>query len=170
MRGENFHKELKKFETKRVKVNFLEEDTCIFIVPIMFANLFPVLITILDGNAKSLELMPGMVIALVRIEIPSIGIWTNIPGELKRIIDKRKPEMHFCRVIRYVKIASKLVNQINNKMKCEKLIVDFTTGEIMSYTRYLWKLKLVKNPGKTFGIISETLLEEAWDRFNKSGG
>jgi hypothetical protein len=162
---ETFYNELKANQTKYIKALSLPKSSYTKRIPSVFLNTLPNIIEILNANLNKLGKAPGKVIALFGLELPTLGIFSNLPVKLGRIIDARDPKLHFCCILSYFVANPEELKTLSNWAHAKSLVIDFTAGEVMDDKQYLWRLKLAEKLGTVLGSFNSAQLDLVWQTY-----
>jgi hypothetical protein len=165
-----FIKALEDCQAERIKPLSLPHIGTSSRIPEIFCSVFPSIIYALNNCSEKICPDQGKIMGLFSLQIPDFSLCSHQPRQLKRIIDPKNIDRHFCAFLLGIPIKEcdlKKANIIISWAAVKYLFIDFTTGSIADAGHYLTQTNCAKNPMRTiYGNIDAKLLAKTWDKFN----
>lgn len=165
MRYERFIGVLEQNQTARVKAISFPESCSLTKIPEGFLALLPEVIKILESKITRLCGF-NQVIAIFGLQVAPIAIKSPLPLAEGRISNPSNPYQHLCVSLSYLVGCPQELSKVKSWAGAENIVIDFTSGEVMSAKYYM--SKLFKDAGarvNLYGQISTSILEKVWNSF-----
>jgi len=158
---EEFIRCLKRLETTQIKVLSFPSSCTLTQLPEAFHTIFPELINILQNNFAEF-CQQDEVMGLFSLQAAAGRIESPLPQQYNRIYFLEQPDCHFCCVLNYLILSAEKITKINDWKNYHSIVVDFTSGDIMTIEHYLFLTANYPAEGKVYGQLNAELLEKTW--------
>jgi len=102
------------------------------------------------------------VMGVFGLQVVACSIQSDLPKQLNRIRYPSYPRDHFCCSLNYLTAPHDKIGTIDSWKNYKSLVIDFTTGKIMSPAHYLHLLECNGKPDTVYGELNSELLNSAW--------
>ena len=157
---------LKTYQTDLVRALTFSNSCAVTQIPNAFSLLIADLISFIHNHIEQF-CEPDQMVGLFGMQVMTCSILSNLPKQLRRVGFPTHPQYHFCYTLNYLAFSKEKLETITDWHNYKSLVVDFTTGEIMDLTHYMYLLQFNDTPGTVYGNLNHQLLGDAWRLANK---